>query len=145
MMAIMSRKCFKISNYIQLGPSWEAAICATTQEFPKISWNPKVHYGVHKSPLLVPVLSQINPAHTTPSYFSKVHLNIILSPISPSSYWPLCFWLSHQNPMYIPLLPNSSWYKAMYETYTRILMTEPIINCSYTIWHWSTAFLGFNL
>jgi hypothetical protein len=29
--------------------------------------------------LLVPTLTQINPVHTTPSYFPKLHINIIHS------------------------------------------------------------------
>jgi hypothetical protein len=52
---------------------WEAASLPATQEFPKNLRNPKVHFGVHNSHLLVSILSQINPANVTPSYFSKIY------------------------------------------------------------------------
>jgi hypothetical protein len=64
---------------MNLSPSREVASCAATQELPNILWNPKVH------PSTVPILSRANPVHTTPSYPSEIHLNIIHSPTSSPS------------------------------------------------------------
>jgi hypothetical protein len=45
---------------------------AATKELPSILWDLKVHYHVHKSP----ILSQIKPVHSIPSHLSKIHFHL---------------------------------------------------------------------
>jgi hypothetical protein len=58
-------------------PFLRAATCAATQELPSVLWNPKVHYRIHKSPPLVPILSQSDAVHTIPSCLSKIYFTIV--------------------------------------------------------------------
>jgi hypothetical protein len=78
---------------MELSPSWEATSRSTTPEIPTFLWNPKFYYHVHKNPPLIPILSQMNPVHTNPTYFSKIiliissHLRLVL----PSGAFPSGF------------------------------------------------------
>jgi hypothetical protein len=74
-----------IINSMELSTIREATSCEATRQPSNISWNPEIHHRIHKSSPLFPILSQITPVQTTPSYLSKIHLNIINSPLSWSS------------------------------------------------------------
>jgi hypothetical protein len=92
---------------MQHSPSSEANQFSASQEIPRILWNRKVYYRIHKCPPPVPILSQLDPDHTSTSHFLKIHLNIILPSTPGSPKWFISFWLSHQNPVYASVLPHT--------------------------------------
>jgi hypothetical protein len=71
---------------VEQSPSWEANRFAASQETPRILQNPKVHYHSHKCPPPVPILSQLDPVHTTTFHYLKVHLNVTLPSTSVTGY-----------------------------------------------------------
>ena len=83
-------------------PSWETNWFAASQEIPRISRNPKIHYRTHKPP--VSVLGQPNPVHTPTSHLLEIHPNIIHPSTPRSPQWFPSLRFPHQDPIHPPLL-----------------------------------------
>jgi hypothetical protein len=71
-------------------PPEKLPIVQPFRKFPSILRNQKVHHRVHKSPPLVPILSQFDPAHTIPSLWSilvfSTHLRLGLVSTAECEY-----------------------------------------------------------
>ena len=89
-------------------PSWEPNWFAASQEIPRISRNPKVHYRTHKCPPPVPILGQPNPVHIPTSHLLQIHPNIIHPSMPRSPQWSLSLRFPHQDPICPPLLTHSA-------------------------------------
>jgi hypothetical protein len=48
------------TDSMEQSPSSQANSHSASQEIPRVSWNPKIHYHVHKSLPLVPILNGVN-------------------------------------------------------------------------------------
>jgi len=95
-------------------PSLEASWFAASQEIPRISRNPKVHYRTHKFQPTVFTLGQPIPVHIPASHLLEIHPNIIHPSTPRSPQWSLSLRFPYQD-LYAPLsLPIKStvfkWY-----------------------------------
>ena len=81
-------------------PSWEANWFAGSQEIPRISRNPKVHYRTHKRPPTVSILGQPNPIHIPTSHLLQIHPNIIHPSTPRSPQWSPSLRFPHQDPIH---------------------------------------------
>ena len=86
--------------------SWAANWFAASQEIPRISRNPKVHYRTHKRPLPVSILGQPNPVHIPTSHLLEIHPNIIHPSTPRSPQWSPSLRFPHQDPIHFPLLTH---------------------------------------
>ena len=86
-------------------PSWEANWFAASQEIPRISRNPKVHYRTNKCPPPVSILGQPNPVHIHTSHLLEIHFNIIHPSTPRSRRWSPSLRFPQQDPVHPSPLP----------------------------------------
>ena len=81
-------------------PSWAADWLAASQEIPRISRNPNVHYRTHKRTPPVSILGQPNPVHMPTSHLLETHPNIIHPSTPRSPQWSLSPRFPRQDPIH---------------------------------------------
>ena len=88
---------------MEQNPSWEADQFWVRQEILHILWKPNVQYHTYKSPSPVPILSQINPVHTSHlTFWRSILISSQLRLGHPSALFPSGF---PTKTLYTPLLP----------------------------------------
>ena len=88
-------------------PSWETNWFVASQEIPRISRNPNVHYRTHKRPPPISILGPPNPVHIPTSYLLEIHPNIIRPSTPRSPQWSLSLRFPHQDPIHPLLLTHT--------------------------------------
>ena len=84
---------------MEQSPAWEDSISLPNQEITHTSGNVKIHYCIHNSLPLLPILMYMEPVHTIPPYSCTIHFNITLPTMPESSRWSPSFSYHHQNPV----------------------------------------------
>ena len=112
-------------------PSWEANWFAASQETPRISRNPKVHYRTHKRPPPLSILGPPNPVHIPTSHLLEIRPNIIhpSTPRSPQRSLSLRF--PHQDPIHplsSPIRATCPAYLILLNFITRTILGEEYKN-----------------
>jgi len=108
-------------------PSWEANRFAASQEIPRISRNPKIHYRTHKRPPPVSILSQPNKVHIPTSHLLQIHPNIIHPSMprfrqwSPSLRFPQ---QDHIHPLSSPIRATCPAHLIILDIITRTILGD---------------------
>ena len=118
---------YLLTHSMVQSPSWEVNWFAASQEIPRISRNPKVHYRTHKRPPPVSILGQPNPVHIPTSHLLEIYPNIIHPSTPRSPQWSPSLRFPHQDPIH----PLSSPIRAtcpanliLLDFITRIILGE---------------------
>ena len=88
-------------------PSCEANWFTASQEIPRISRNPKVHYRTHKRPPPVPIMGQPNSVHIPTSDLLEILPNIIHPSTPRSTQWSPSLRFPHQDAIHSSLLTHT--------------------------------------
>ena len=107
--------------------SWEADWFAASQEIPRISRNPKVHYRTHKRPPPISILGQPNPVHIPTSLLLEIHPNIIHPSTPRSPQWSLSLRFPHQDPIHplsTPIRATCPAHHILLDFITRTILGE---------------------
>jgi len=98
---------YLLTNSMVQSPSWEANWFTASQEIPRISRNPKVHYRTHKRPPTVSILGQPNPVHILTFHLLEIHPNIIHPFMPRFPQWSPSLRFPHQDPIHPPVLTHT--------------------------------------
>ena len=96
-----------LTYFMVQSPSWETNWFAASQEIPRISRNPKIHYRTHKRPPPVSILGYPNPGNIPTSHLLEIHHNIIHPSTPRPPQWSLSLWFPQQDPIHPPLLTHT--------------------------------------
>ena len=123
---------YLLTHSMVQSPSWEADWFAASQEIPRISRNPKVHYRTHKRPPPVPILGQPNPVHIPTHHLMEIHPNII-HPSTPSSpQWSPSLRFPQQDPIHPPLRTDNTRHTL--QTDRRVIAVKAKLHKIVVLW-----------
>jgi len=100
---------------------------AASQEIPRISRNPKVHYRIHKRPPPVSILAQPNPVHIPTFHLLEIHLNIIHPSAPRSPQWSPSLRFPQQDlidPLSSPIRATCPAHLILLDFITRTILGE---------------------
>jgi len=121
------RLTYLITYSMVQSPSWDANWFAASQEIPRISRNPKVHYHTHKRPPPVSILGQLNPVHMPTSQLMQINPNIIHPFMPRSPQWSPSLRFPHQDPihpLYSPICAICPAHLILLDFITRTILGE---------------------